>query len=162
MERILVSMSSQCGAWGAWSRAISLAGRIDARLYALLLAPPSEKTAGAAGDNSSAGGVRKRLELLIELAKSKGVQVDYFMSEGNYEEEVIRFVEQNRITLLVAESAEEENANSERDLARIRRIRHRLSCRVEVVTHRKLNNFYTGEIDDHEYSTPSVSPNCRE
>lgn len=161
MERILVSMSSQRGAWGAWSRAISLCRRIGARLYALLLMPPSAKGAGTAGDNTP-GGVRKRLELLIELAKAEGVQVDYFVSEGNYEEEVIRFVEQNRITLLVAESAEEETANSERESARIRRIGHRVSCRVELVSPRKDNNFHEGGNDDHEYSTSSVSPNCRE
>ncbi len=80
MERILVSMNSQCGAWGAWSRAISLARRIDARLYALLLVPPSVKTAGAAEENSTAGVVRKRLELLIELAKSEGVRVSTILS----------------------------------------------------------------------------------
>lgn len=106
--------------------------------------------------------MRKRLELLIELAKSEGVRVDYFIAEGNYEEEVIRFVEQNRITLLVAESAEEENSNSERELAQIRTIRHRVACRVELVSPRKPQNFCTEESDGHEHSTPSVSPNCGE
>lgn len=162
MERILVSMSNQCGAWGAWSRAISLARRIDAKLYALLLTPPSAKTAVSAGDNSTAGTVRKRLELLIEVAKSEGVSVDYFISEGNYEEEVIRFVEQNRITLLVAESADEDGSNSERDLAQIRRISHRIKCRMELVSPRKNQNFCKGESEGHEHSTASVSPNCRE
>jgi K+-sensing histidine kinase KdpD len=146
-------MSSRCGAWGAWSRAISLARRIDAKLYALLLTPPSSKTAG---------GVRKRLELLIELAKSEGVSVDYFVAEGNYEEEVIRFVEQNRITLLVAESPDEDNSNSERDMSQIRRISHRISCRVELVSQRKPHNSCTGESDGHEHSTSSVSPNRRQ
>jgi nucleotide-binding universal stress UspA family protein len=155
-------MNSQWGAWGAWSRAISLARRIDARLYALLLAPPSAKPVATAGGNSTAGDVRKRLELLIELAKSEGVQVDYFISEGSYEEEVIRFVEQNRITLLVAESAEDENSNPERELAQIRRIGHRVTCRVELVSPRKTQNLCTGESDGHEFSTSSVSPNCRE
>jgi hypothetical protein len=138
-------MSSQCGAWGAWSRAISLARRIDAKLYALFLAPLCAQTAGTAEEHNTAGGVRERLELLIELAKSEGVRVDYYISEGNYEEEVIRFVEQNRITLLVAESPEKENSNSEREFAQIRKIQHRITCRVELVSPRKTQDFNTGE-----------------
>ncbi len=157
MERILVSMNSQWGAWGAWSRAISLARRIDAKLYALLFMQSSEQTAGTAEKHTSAGGVRERLELLIELAKSEGVRIDYFISEGAYEEEVVRFVEQNRITLLVAESPEEENSSSEREFAQISRIRHRITCRVELVSPRKTHNLSKGESGSHEYSTPSVS-----
>ncbi len=158
MERILVSMNSQWGAWGAWSRAISLARRIDAKLYALLLIPPSEHRAGTADKLNTPGGVRERLELLIELAKSEGVHVDYFISEGCYEQEVVRFVDQNRITLLVAESPEEENPNSEREFAQISRIRHRISCRVELVSPRKTQNLSTGERGRDEHSNPSVSP----
>ena len=84
--------------------------------------------------------IRERLELLIETAKSEGAQIDYFISEGNYEEEVIRFVEQNRITLVIADSPDEENPHSERDLAQIRKIQHRIACRVELVSPRKMQN----------------------
>ncbi len=162
MERILVSMNSQCGAWGAWSRAISLARRIDAKLYALLVLPPSMKASGGIEEHTTAKGVRERLELLIELAKSEGNRIDYFISEGNYEEEVIRFVQQNRITLLVAEPPEEESRHSERELAPIRKIQHRIACRVELVSPRKTQIFNKGESNSHEHSTPSVSSNCRE
>ncbi len=139
MERILVSMNCRSGSWGAWSRAISLARRIDAKLYALLVLPPSAIGAGIE-ENSATCGTRERLELLIEIAKSEGARVDYFISEGNYEEEVIRFVEQNRITLVIAEHPDDENSHSERDMAQIRKIQHRIACRVELVSPRKMQN----------------------
>lgn len=139
MERILVSMDARHGAWEAWSRAISLARRIDARVYALLVIPPGMH-GGANGDAAEAGEVRRRLELLIEAAKSGGIAVDYFVSEGKYEEEVIKFVEHNRITLMVAESPEGEVRHSDRELAAVRKIRHRVSCRMELVSPRKLQN----------------------
>ncbi len=139
MERILVSMNCRSSSWGAWSRAISLARRIDAKLYALLVLPPSAKGVGIE-EHNAAGRIRERLELLIEAAKSEGARIDYFISEGNYEEEVIRFVEQNRITLVVADSPDEENPHPERDLAQIRKIQHRVACRVELVSPRKKQN----------------------
>ena len=139
MERILVSMNCRSGSWGAWSRAISLAGRIDAKLCALLVLPPPVKGAGTKEHNAPCG-TRERLELLIETAKSEGARIDYFISEGNYEEEVIRFVEQNRITLVVADCPDEENPHVERELAQIRKIQHRVACRVELVSPRKMQN----------------------
>jgi K+-sensing histidine kinase KdpD len=139
MERILVSMNCRSGSWDAWSRAISLARRIDAKLYALLVLLPSEKGIGIE-EHKACGRIRERLELLIEAAKSEGAQIDYFISEGDYEEEVIRFVEQHRITLVIADSPDEENPRSERDLAQIRKIQHRVTCRVELVSPRKTKN----------------------
>jgi hypothetical protein len=124
--------------------------------------PPPGRTAGTAEKHSTSGGVRERLELLIELAKSEGVRVDYFISEGGYEEEVIRFIDQNRITLLVAESPGEANYNSEREFAQISRIRHRIACRVELVSPRKTQNLSKGESGSHDHSTPSVSSNSGE
>jgi nucleotide-binding universal stress UspA family protein len=138
MERILVSMSAHHGAWGAWSRAISLAKRIEARVYALLVMPRGAKgVIGRHADNEAVLAVRKRLELLIETAKLDGVRIDFFISEGSYEEEVIRFIEDNKITMLVVEQRDSEMRLSDRELAHIQKIRHRIRCRVELVTPRK-------------------------
>jgi nucleotide-binding universal stress UspA family protein len=138
MERILVSMSARHGAWGAWSRAISLAKRIEARVYALLVMPQAAKDViGRHADSEAALAIRRRLELLIETAKLDGVRIDFFVSEGSYEEEVIRFVEDNKITMLVVEQREVEMRHSDRDFSHIRKIRHRIRCRVELVTPRK-------------------------
>jgi hypothetical protein len=132
-------MHCRNGPWGALSRAILLARRIDAKLFALLVLPPCAESSGIEQHSPSCK-TRERLELLIEIAKSEGSRIDYFISEGNYEEEVIRFVEQNRITLLIAEYPDEEDPHWERDMAQIRKIQHRIACRVELVSPRKTQN----------------------
>jgi K+-sensing histidine kinase KdpD len=139
MEWILVSTHCRNGPWGALSRAISLARRIDAKLYALLVLPPRAEDSDIE-DHNPLCGTRERLELFIEIAKSEGSQIDYFISEGNYEEEVIRFVQQNRITLVIAEAPDKDSPHSERDLAQIRKIQHRIACRVELVSPRQRQN----------------------
>lgn len=141
MERILVSMNARHGAWEAWSRAISLAKRIDARVYALLVLPSSTQPAAGEPAVKNTLNVRQRLELQIELAKSEGIHIDYFISEGNYEEEVIQFVDHNKITLLVVESTEGENRHTDRGISAIRKILHRIKCRMELVSPRKVQQF---------------------
>jgi hypothetical protein len=137
MERILVSMDAHRGSWEAWSRAISLAKRIDARLYALLVLPRAEQRLAGGADRGAASDVRKRLELLLEKAELDGIHVDYFVSEGTYEEEVIHFVEQNKITLIVAEPPDGNARHPDRENSNFRKIRHRINCRMELVTTRK-------------------------
>lgn len=137
MERILVSMGARHEAWEAWTRAVSLAKRIKAGVYALLVLPPAEGTLKANSNRDSLGPLKKRLELLIESAEMEGVHVNYFVTEGCYEEEVIRFIEHNRITLFVAEPSDGETRVPERDFPSLQKIRHRIKCRVEVVIPRK-------------------------
>ena len=160
MERILVSMSVRNGAWEAWSRAISLAKRIDARVYALLVLSPSSSPGGGLHEKEPAS-VRRRLELLIELAKSEGARIDYFISEGEYEEEVIQFVDHNKITLFVAEAMEGENRNTDRGASHVRKILHRVRCRVELVSSRKDQRHIVQEDNKHGYSTVSLSTDRR-
>ena len=138
MERILVSMSPRHATWGALSRAVSLAKRIDARVYALLVLQSSTGAIGGDGGTYSESEVRQRLEFLIGLAKSDGISIDYFISEGNYEEEVIRFTEENKITLMVAEHPIRDPRNPDHDSTSFKKILHRIRCRVEVVSPRKL------------------------
>lgn len=138
MERILISMDARHGSWGAWGRAISLARRIEARVFALLVFP-SEGVAGADGEAATGESIRHHLELQIELAKADGISIDYFVSEGNYEEEVIKFADHNRITLMIAEPPYGENRHSDRETS-LQKIRHRVRCRMELVSPRKSQN----------------------
>lgn len=140
MERILVSMNAHRGAWEAWSRAISLAKRIEAKVYALLVLPSCVQPKSDLSEKDVSS-VRKRLELMIELAESEGIRIEYFISEGNYEEEVIRFIDHNKITLLVAECAEGERRNTDRGMQAVRKILHRIKCRVELVSQRRSEQF---------------------
>ena len=53
------------------------------------------------------------------------MRIEHFEAKGVFEEEVIRFAESHHITLLVAEIGQAEN---------LQKIRHRIACRVELVT----------------------------
>ena len=160
MERVLVSMSAHRGGWEAWSRVISLAKRIDAKVYALLVFPPAAAATGVSATRDPSS-VRQRLELQIEIAKDEGIPVEYFISEGDYEEEVVRFIEHNKITLLVAESTEGEHRPSDRGPLSIRKILHRIKCKVELVSPKKSQSLSLNKDNDNGNSTASVSANSR-
>jgi K+-sensing histidine kinase KdpD len=136
MEHILVGMHDTYGAWEALARGCALAKRIDARLHVLQVRTPLGRQA-VHSETGRETLVRKRLELLIEKAKSEGVQIDYFITEGDYEEEVIRFVNHHRITLLVYELARGDIKLVEKGTSPLQAIRHRVACKVEIVAPRR-------------------------
>ncbi len=137
MERILVSMDCRSGGWGALARAVSLSERIEAKVYALLVTPPPVRELGAEESAATCGAVLKRLEKLVQAARSEGVQIECYVSEGDYEEEVSRFVERERVTLAIVERPDDKDPLSERKQGQIRRLQHRIACRVELVSPRK-------------------------
>lgn len=131
MERILVSMKGHKVPWEALARSIALCRRIGASLYVLSVLPP-----GKAKKTSAPEGTKK-LEQQLKDAAEHSVHTESFITEGKYEQEVIKFVEQHRITRLVTEHGNANGANEERDLASLQMIRHRVSCCFEIVTPRK-------------------------
>ena len=138
MERILVGTSPRHGAFAALTRALSLAKRIDAKVHVLFV--NQQRTGGGRGAAAKAEAEtdeRRRLRLMVQQAQEEGVGIDSFVTEGNYEEEVIRFARDRKITLLVSESADREGRASEREAQSLRRILHGISCRVELVTPRR-------------------------
>ncbi len=136
MESILVAIDGKHGAWGALSRACALAKRMDVKLNVLLVVPKGKQALPLA-DQQVENDVRKRLELHIEAAKSEGIRINYFLAEGNYDDEVTQFINNNKITLLVHEIPEGEARSAERDFTTLHSIRHRVSCRVEIVAPKK-------------------------
>jgi len=132
MEHVLVGIDRQHDAWEAFARACFLAKRIDAKLHVLLvLSPASEGLSHGHPEREAT--VRQRLELLVEAAKSDGLQINYFITEGHYEEEIIRFVNHYRITLLVLELPDGDMKSAEKGSVSLHAIRHRISCKVELV-----------------------------
>ena len=83
MDRLLVSMDARHGAWEAWSRAVSLARRIKATVYALVVDQPPAANAAQAADQELADVVRKRLNLLMEAAKADGVDINLYVTHGS-------------------------------------------------------------------------------
>jgi nucleotide-binding universal stress UspA family protein len=136
MKKILVAIDGRHGAWEALSHAFSLARRIEVRLNILLVESPGRLNQFHSGTEVE-GEIKKKLELLIETAKAEGIDINYFIAEGNYEDEVINFVSHNKIDLLVHE-ANERGARSERsEASSLRSLRHRIACTVEVVAPKK-------------------------
>jgi nucleotide-binding universal stress UspA family protein len=136
MERILVGTSPRRGAFSALTRAISLAKRIQAKVHVLFVAPPPEGNAPGAASLAEPDD-RRRLRLMVRQASEEGVGIEYFVAEGNYEEEVIRFAREHRITLLVWEATDGDGGPSERGSQSLRQILHGIACRVELVSPRK-------------------------
>ena len=136
MKKILVAIDGRRGAWEALSHAFSLARRIDVRLNILLVESPGRLNQFHGGTEVE-DEIKKKLELLIETAKAEGIVINYFIAEGNYEDEVINFVSHNEIALLVHEANERGTRSDKRDVSSLRSLRHRIACTVEVVAPKK-------------------------
>ncbi len=121
MERILVAIDQQHPQQEALTHGCSLAKRIQARLYVIFVQTRAFQNAHLA---------RQRLELLVGYAKADGINIEYFVAEGGYEESIVSFVHNHGITLLIHE---QEHAG----ISAMQSVRHRVSCRVEIVTPQK-------------------------
>lgn len=137
MERILVAFDSLQPTLDAGLHGVNLAKRISAKLFFLWVTSPNSKAMTTVQREARAM-MKRRLESLIDQGRGDGVLVDYFVTEGVFETEVIRFVKENKISLLLVGSA----ANSEDGAAvsgfaeTLENIRLRVNCHIEVV-HKK-------------------------
>ena len=129
MEKILVGLDpGKTSLWAA-VHALNLAKRIQARLYFLLVIDP-EATKGS--DESLIrqieASMKASLESLIEEGISEGIPVDYYITYGQYDNELIKFVKENRITMLVVGSPTPQDGRLEDFDDLLERIRHRIDC----------------------------------
>lgn len=132
MDKILVAFEGRRGAWEALSHACSLAKRIQVALNVLLVIAPDRRDLPQR-EREAEEAIKKRLALLIETAKAEGITINYFLAEGNYEDEVVKFVNHHRIALLVHETTESDARTANKDSASLRALRHRLTCKLEIV-----------------------------
>jgi len=137
MEKILVAIDGNHGAWEALSHACSLAKRMRVQLNVLFVAT-STKTHLSHAEADAEEHIKKRLGLLIEATKSEGISINYFIAEGNYDDEVITFINHNKITLLVHETPEGNTRPASKEPApSVRSLQHRIACKMEVVAPKK-------------------------
>ncbi len=132
MERVLVPIDSRYGAWEALSHAHSLAGRLNMELHILLIQPVPKKRVIRAS-SAIQDEMRKRLMHFIENAKTEGITVNHYVTEGDYTEEVISFAQHNKITLVIHETRNGAIRANGRESVAVRTLRHRIPCRMEVV-----------------------------
>ncbi len=142
MERILVGVGPHNqNLWSA-VHAMGLAKRMNAKVSFLLVLEPGPK-----GEEQQTP-YRRKLEAFIEQVRSEGLTVDYYVSQGDYEDELVRFVKEHKVTMLVIDQPLERGgrggrggrgARGGRGVASvesanfIEKIRHRVDCRIEVV-----------------------------
>lgn len=137
MEKILVGMDASAITLWAPIHAINLGKRIKAKVYILLVISPGTASNLRNLQEEMEAAARKKVEALIDEGRSEGVVVDYYITHGTYEGELIKFIEENEITLLVVGfppggewSRMGESVNV------LENIRHRINCRIEVVHER--------------------------
>ena len=133
MERILVAMDPLQTPLFPGIHALNLAKRINARVSFLVIFPDPPAQSPPPIENENAFTVKKKVDALIEAARSEGITVDYYAAFGNYENELVNFAHENRVTLLVVESADGQGGSGEAARQLLDRLRHRMDCRIEVV-----------------------------
>ncbi len=139
MERILVITDNRFYPWNALARAVALGKRINAGVFILkVLCSADEDSNVVEQDMKTSAG--RRLENIIQAARADSVRIEYLVTKGDFEEEVIRFVEGNKICILVVEqgSLEIKMSGSQGKGSRaLQDIFYRISCKVELVSPKK-------------------------
>lgn len=133
MEKILAAMDPVQSHLFAGLHALNLAKRISAKVLFLLVFPVSANQPGKADGNNDEAVVKKKVEALLDEARSDGITVDYYLAYGNYESELVSFVQENKVTLLIVESPLGRGDSREASREFLDKLRHRINCRIEVV-----------------------------
>lgn len=133
MEKILVGLyPGKTSLWAA-VHALNLATRIRSRLYFLLVIDPSTKRSDESFMRQIEASMKSSLESLVEEGISKGIPVNYYITYGQYDNELVKFVKENKITILVVGSPSLQQRRIENFDDFLEKIRHRIDCRIEVV-----------------------------
>ncbi len=135
MERILVAMDTMRTRLFAGIHALHLARRINAKVLFLLIFPVRKALPKSEDPQvkSQESAVKKRVEEVIEEARSDGISVDYYITYGDFESELVSFIHENNITLLVVECPVAGGVADEACKDLLNKLRHRINCRIEVV-----------------------------
>ena len=133
MEKILVGLyPGKTSLWAA-VHALNLSKRINARLYFLLVIDNAAKGSDESLMRHIEASMKSSLESMIEEGLSEGIPVDYYITYGQYDNELVKFVKENKITMLVVGSPTSQDRRSEDFDDLLEKIRHRIDCRIEIV-----------------------------
>lgn len=147
MEKILVGLyPGKTSLWAA-VHALNLSKRINARLFFLLVIDHEAKGSDQSLMHQAKASMKSNLETLIEEGISNGTPVNYYITYGQYDNELVKFVKENKITMLVVGSPtpRDERFDDFEDL--LEKIRHRIDCRVEVVHEKTVKKQRKGDDD---------------
>ncbi len=133
MEKILVGMNPVSASSWAGLHALSLAKRINAKVCFLFVVEPKTTSHGEYTYNDAEIEAKRRMEYFVEKAQAERIAVDHYVTEGDYESELIRFIQEKKISMLVLGTPGGHAVAPARFAAFLERIRHRIDCRIEVV-----------------------------
>ncbi len=131
MERVLVALEP--GKTSIWTavHGLNLARRIRARVFILMV---SSEAAKDGVERRLGDDMKEEVESLIEEARSEGITVELYVAYGEYDEEVVKFIKDNKITLLVlGVPLSGKGGASSKFFDLVERIRRRVECRIEIV-----------------------------
>ena len=136
MNRILVAVETGHPSVSAAVYAINLAQRIQAQISFLLIDHLGEENNATAGETNDELPVHKQLlSLISDSGRPDGVKVNFYVGSGPYESELINFVQQNRISLLIVGfPAPSQQEGAGRFLERLMNIKQQINCRIMIVS----------------------------
>jgi nucleotide-binding universal stress UspA family protein len=138
MERILVGLDTAEGSLWSGIHALNLAKRIDAKVSFLLVIDPDVDKLEPPLLDQGKGYMTKPLGALIEQGRAEGIAVDYFVTHGKFDVEIVKFIKENRITMLVVGLPADQKGSSGHFTELLEKVRHRIDCRIEVVHEKNL------------------------
>jgi nucleotide-binding universal stress UspA family protein len=134
MEKILVGMASEMTSLWAVIYALNLAKRIQAKISVLFIIDPSEQDPQV----KAASPIRSQLEKLISDGRLEGLSIDYYLTCGSFKDELIKFIHEKRINLLVIDyPLPDRRIEGEKFPELLEEIKLRSDCRIEVVHPKK-------------------------
>ena len=133
MKRILIGLETgETHLWPAL-HAINLAKRLGGRVAVLRMLPTGKSAEQLTQQQRGQGSFQERLETLIEQARSQGVSVEYHVANGNYEDELVNFIREAKVDMLVLAAPHLLRRGRRHRESSISSIRHRVNCRIELV-----------------------------
>ena len=133
MEKILVGLESKKNSLWPVIYALNLAKRMDVRIDILLVDDDWSTAEKVSSAPENALKLRDQLESLILNGRSEGILIDYYITGGPFTNELIRFIQEKNINLLILGLPDEKKRTSRNIPELLKEIRLRTNCRIEVV-----------------------------
>ncbi|MGE4291774.1 MAG: universal stress protein [Desulfovibrio sp.] len=132
MDNVLIALdSSESSFWLAFY-AVGLTRRVKANVSILMVV--DEELMNLSKDDDWIGLPERRLESLIAEEGSDQARIAYYVAHGSLEQEILHFVWENGITILViSRPSGRDPGRTRRFLEMLERINKQTNCHIEVV-----------------------------
>jgi len=136
MNRILVAVETGHPSVSAAVYALNLAQRIQAQISFLLIDHPGDEIDASEGEPNDEFTLQKQLlSLISDSSRGDGVKVNFYVGNEPYESELVNFVQQNKISLLIVGfPAPSQQERAGRFLERLMNIKQKINCRIMIAS----------------------------